>query len=119
LLAVGLDLNFPPGEDVQVQPEGDIQGEWDQWIANVQPDQQIQQDIQPDEQQISNQHSDLSSDSSIGLNPGNPIQNGQLLDGQGLVGPVMPVNDHVVLALGAAPLDGPQEVDGPIIQMDH
>jgi hypothetical protein len=42
-----------------------------------------------------------------------------LSDGQGLVGPVEPVNVPVVLALGVAPLNGPQEVDGPIIQVDH
>jgi hypothetical protein len=85
LPAAGLDLNFPSvplGEDVQVQPEDNIQGEWDHWIVNVQPAQQIQHDIQPDEQQISNQHYGLSLDSSIGLNPGAPIQNGQILDGE-------------------------------------
>jgi hypothetical protein len=79
LPAAGLDLNFPLvllGEDVQVQPEDNIQGEWDQWIVSVQPAPRIQQDIQPDEQQISNQHSSLSSDSSIGLNPGAPVLNG-------------------------------------------
>jgi hypothetical protein len=71
------------GEDVQVKPEDNIQGECDHWIVNVQAAQQIQHDIQPNEQQISNQHSGLSSDSSIGLNPGAPIQNGEILDGQG------------------------------------
>jgi hypothetical protein len=35
-----------------------------------------------------------------------------------LVGPVVLVNVHAVLALGAAPMNGPQEVDGPVIQLD-
>lgn len=44
--------------------------------------------MQPDEQQISNQHSDLSSDSSMGFNPGVPLQIGHVLGDHALVGPV-------------------------------
>jgi hypothetical protein len=117
----GLDLNYPPvplGGEVPAQHDDNVQGEWDQWIENIQPEQQIQQAIQPDEQQISNQHSGLSSDSSIGLNQGAPLQNGQILEDHPVVGPVVPVNVPVVLALNAAPINGPQEVDGPVIQLD-
>jgi hypothetical protein len=74
--AVGLDLNFPPKENIQAQPKDNIEGEWDPLIVNAQPARQIQQDIQPEEQQISNHHSGLSSDNSISLNPGAPVQNG-------------------------------------------
>jgi hypothetical protein len=35
-----------------------------------------------------------------------------------VVGPVMPGNVSAVLALNAAPINGPQEVDGPVIQLD-
>jgi hypothetical protein len=106
------------GGDVQAQPDDNVQGDWDQRIANIQPEQQIQHDIQPDEQHISNQHSGLSSDSSVGLNQGAPLQNGQILEDHLLVGPIVPVNVSVVLALGVAPMNGPQEVDGPVIQLD-
>jgi hypothetical protein len=90
---------------------GQCLGEWNQWIENIQPDQQIPQPIQPDEQQLSNQHSGLSSDSFIGPIQDAPLQNGNILE----VGPVMPRDGP---ALNVAPINGPQEVDGPVIQMD-
>jgi hypothetical protein len=131
LPAARLDLNFPPvpiGGDDQVQPEDNVQGEWDHCIVNAQPAQHVQHDIQPEEQQISNQHCGLSSDSSMSFNPGAPLQNGQILDDQVLVGPVdnnlEPANVPTVLALGvvqpilpvlAAPMNRLEEIDGPII----
>jgi hypothetical protein len=119
LPAAGWDLNFPPGEDVQVQPADDIQGDWDQWIVNDPPAQQFQQDLPPDEQQISNHLFGLSSDSSIGPNQGALVQNGQILDDLGLVGLVVHNNVPAILALGVAPPNGPLEVDGPLNQGDH
>jgi hypothetical protein len=119
LPAAGWDLNFPPEDNVQVQPTDDIQGGWDQWIVNDPPAQQIQQDLPPEEQQISNHLSGLSSDSSFGPIQGAPMQNGHILDDLGLVGPVVHNNVPVILALGAAPQNGPQEVDDPIYQGDH
>jgi hypothetical protein len=109
---VGFDLNFPPIlEDggAQLQPDNNAQGDWDQWIVNVQPDQHHDINIQPNEQQLSNQHSDLSSDSSMGFNLGVPVPNGQALGDQGMDGLLFEEEDnnlehvpiHVVLALGA------------------
>ena len=40
-----------------------------------------------------------------------PLQNGHILE----VGPVMPGDGP---ALNDAPINGPQEVDGPVIQLD-
>jgi hypothetical protein len=77
--AAGWDLNFPPSDNVQDQPAGNIQGDWDQWIVNdppVQPPQQHLLDQPPEEQQVSNPHSDLSSDSSSGHIHGALLQNG-------------------------------------------
>jgi hypothetical protein len=37
----GLDLNFPPvplGGEMSVHKEDNVQGEWDQWIENIQPE---------------------------------------------------------------------------------
>jgi hypothetical protein len=72
----GLDLNFPPepaGGVLPAQQDDLGHGEWDQWIVNEQPFQQDPQPLLPEEQhiqqeelQLSNQHSGLSSDSSIG-----------------------------------------------------
>jgi hypothetical protein len=75
--------------------------------------------LPPDEQQISNHLSGLSSDSSIGPNPGAPVQNGKILDDLGLVMPVVHNNVPAILALGVAPPNGPQEVDGPLNQGDR
>jgi hypothetical protein len=111
---VGLDLNFPSvplGGEMPARQEDNVQWEWDQWIENIQPEQQVQQPIQPDEQQLSNQHSGLSSDNSIGPIQDAPLQNGHILE----VGPVMPGDGP---ALNDAPINGPQEVDGHVIQMD-
>jgi hypothetical protein len=47
------------------------------------------------------------------------VQNGQILDDLGLVGPVVHNNAPAILALGAAPPNEPQEVDGPLNQGDH
>jgi hypothetical protein len=69
------------------------------------------QPIQPDELQLSNQHSGLSSDSSIGPIQDAPLQNGHILE----AGPAMPGDGP---AFNAAPFNGPQEVDGPVLQMD-
>jgi hypothetical protein len=110
----GLDLNFSPdplGGDMSAHQEDNVQGDWDQWIENIQPDQQIPQPIQPDEQQLRNQHSGLSSDSSIGPIQDAPLQNGHILED----GPVMPGDGP---AFNVAPFNGPQEVDGLVIQMD-
>jgi hypothetical protein len=74
--AAGWDLNLPPEDNAQVQPADNIQGDWGQWIVNDPPVQQPQQDLPPDEQQVSNPHSDLSSDSSSGPALGVPVQNG-------------------------------------------
>jgi hypothetical protein len=117
--AVGWDLNFPPEDNVQAQPADNIHGDWDQWIVNAPPVQQPQQphlDQPPEEQQVSNPHSDLSSDSSSGHIHGALLQNGQIQNGQipadpVAVGPVPNFNapaDH--------PMIGPQEVDGPPLQ---
>jgi hypothetical protein len=122
--AVGWDLNFPPEDNVQAQPADNIQGDWDQWIVNVPPVQQPQQphlDQPPDEQQVSNPHSDLSSDSSSGHIHGALLQNGQIQNGQipedlVAVGPVPNFNAPAPLALGDLPMIGPQEVDDPPIQ---
>jgi hypothetical protein len=119
---VGLDLNFPPepaGGELPAQQDGIGQGDWDQWIENVQPNQQIPQPIllevqpiQPDEFQLNNQHSGLSSDSSFGAGQVAPLQNGHIVE-----------NGHVLpgdgIAFNAAPFNGPQEVDGPVLQVDH
>jgi hypothetical protein len=80
--AVGWDLNFPPEDNVQAQPADNIQGDWDQWIVNDPPVQQPHLDLPPDEQQVSNPHSDLSSDSSSGHIHGAPLQNGKIQNGQ-------------------------------------
>jgi hypothetical protein len=118
----GLDLNFPPepaGGELPAQQDGIGQGDWDQWIENVQPNQQIPQPIllevqpiQPDEFQLNNQHSGLSSDSSFGAGQVAPLQNGHIVE-----------NGHVLpgdgIAFNAAPFNGPQEVDGPVLQVDH
>jgi hypothetical protein len=80
--AVGWDLNFPPEDNVQAQPADNIQGDWDQWIVNDPPVQQPHLDLPPDEQQVSNPHSDLSSDSSSGHIHGALLQNGQIQNGQ-------------------------------------
>jgi hypothetical protein len=50
LPAAGWDLNFPPEDNVQVQPADNIQGDWDQWIVNDPPTRQLPQDLPPDEQ---------------------------------------------------------------------
>jgi hypothetical protein len=47
------------------------------------------------------------------------MQNGHILEDLDLVGPVVHNNVPAILALGAAPLNGPQEVDGPLNQGDH
>jgi hypothetical protein len=47
------------------------------------------------------------------------VQNGHILKDLGLVGPVLHNNVPAILALGAAPLNGPQEVDGPLNQGNH
>jgi hypothetical protein len=80
--------------------------------------QQPQQDLPPDEQQVSNQHSGLSSDSSSGPIHGVPVQNGQFLDDLDVVGPVLHFNATALPALGDAPMIGLQEVDGPPNQGD-
>jgi hypothetical protein len=85
---VGWDLNFPPEGNVQAQPADNIQGDWDQWIVNDPPVQQPHLDLPPDEQQVSNPHSDLSSDSSSGHIHGALLQNGQIPDDLEAVGPV-------------------------------
>jgi hypothetical protein len=111
----------PPEDNVQAQPTDNIQGDWDQWIVNVPPVQQPQQphlDQPPDEQQVSNPHSNLSSDSSSGHIHGASLQNGQIQNGQipedlVAVGPVPNFNALAPLALGDLPMIGPQEVDGP------
>jgi hypothetical protein len=110
----GWDLNFPPEGNVQVQPADNIQGNWDQWIVNDPPAQQPQQDLPPDEQQVSNQHSALSSDSSSGPIHGVPVQNGQILDDLDVVGPVLHFNAPALPALGDVPMNGLQEIDGPL-----
>jgi hypothetical protein len=112
----GFDLNFPPepaGGEQPAQQDDFGQGDWDQWIVNDQPIQQAplpilpeEQLIQQDEIQLSNQHSGLSSDSSIGAGQLAPLPNGHFVE-----------NGH--LLLGDAPLFGPQEVDGPVHQVDH
>jgi hypothetical protein len=94
-------------------------GEWDQWIVNEQPIQQDQQPPLPEEQhiqqeelQLSNQHSGLSSDSSIGAGQLAPPANGHFaVNGHPLIGNGMDIN--------AAPFNGPQEVDGPAPQVDQ
>jgi hypothetical protein len=86
--AVGWDLNFPPEDNVQAQPADNIQGDWDQWIVNDPPVQQPHLDLPPDEQQVSNPHSDLSSDSSSGHIHGALLQNGQIHDDLVVVGTV-------------------------------
>jgi hypothetical protein len=106
LPAVGWDLNFPPEDNVQVQPADNIQGDWDQWIVNDPPAQQLQQDLPPDEQQISNHLFGLSSDISFGPIQGAPVQNGHILEDLNLVGPVVHNNVQAIPALGAAPLNG-------------
>jgi hypothetical protein len=118
--AVGWDLNFPPEDNVQAQPADNIQGDWDQWIVNDPPVQQPHLDLPPDEQQVSDPHSDLSSDSSSGHIHGALLQNGQIQNGQipddlVVVGPVPNFNAPPP-ALGDIPMIGPQEVDGPPIQ---
>jgi hypothetical protein len=112
----GFDLNFPPepaGGELPAQQEDLGQGDWDHWIVNDQPNQQAplpilpeEQHIQQDEIQLSNQHSGLSSDSSIGAGQLAPLPNGHFVE-----------NGHMLL--GDAPLFGPQEVDGPVQQVDH
>lgn len=106
----GLDLNFPPGPEGGMLPVQQ-DGEWDQWIVNEQPFQQDPQPplpegqhIQQDELQHSNQHSDLSSDSSSGV--GQFVINGHALIGNGIE-----IND--------APFDGQQEVVGPGPQVEQ
>jgi hypothetical protein len=79
--AAGWDLNFLLEDNAPVQPADNIQGDWDQWIVNDPPAQQPQQDLPPDEQQVSNPNSDLSSDSSSGHIHGVPVQNGQIQNG--------------------------------------
>jgi hypothetical protein len=116
--AAGWDLNFPPEGNVQVQPTDNIQGDWDQWIVNDPPAQQPQQDLPPDEQQVSNPHSDLSSDSSSGPIHGVPVQNGQILDDLDVVWPVLHFNAPALLAMGDVPMNGLQEIDGPPFQGD-
>jgi hypothetical protein len=106
LPAAGWDLNFPPENNVQVQPVDNIQGDWDQWIVNDPPAQQLQQDLPPDEQQISNHLSGLSSDNSFGPIQGAPVQNGHILEDLDLVGPVVHNNVPAIPAPGAAPLNG-------------
>ena len=73
-------------------------------------------DQPPDEQQVSNPHSDLSSDSSSGHIHGALLQNGQIPEDLVAVGPVPNFNAPAPLALGDLPMIGPQEVDGPPIQ---
>jgi hypothetical protein len=114
--AVGWDLIFPPEDNFQAQPADNIQGDWDQWIVNVPPVQQPHLDLPPDEQQISNPYSDLSSDSSSGHIHGALLQNGQIPEDLVAVGPVPNFNAPAPLALGDLPMIGPQEVDGPPIQ---
>jgi hypothetical protein len=118
----GLDLNFPPepaGGELPAQQDDFGQGDWDQWIVNDQPNQQVPQPILPEEQpiqqeelQLGNQHSGLSSDSSIGAGQLAPLPNGHFVE-----------NGHVLLGDGfdinAVPFIGPQEVDGPVPQVDH
>jgi hypothetical protein len=117
--AAGWDLNFPPDDNVQAQPADNIQGDWDQWIVNdppVQPPLQPLLDQPPDEQQVSNPHSDLSSDSSSGHIHGALLQNGQPLNGQIPEDPVDMGSVPNFNAHAAHPMLGPQEVDGPPIQ---
>jgi hypothetical protein len=118
----GLDLNFPSGPaggDLPALQDDNAHGDWDQWIENVQPNQHILQPfppdlqpVQPDELQLSNQHSGLSSDSSFGAGQVAPLQNGHVVE----EGPVLP---GVGLAVNITAFNGPQEVDGPAPQVDH
>jgi hypothetical protein len=117
----GLDLNFPPGPmggDMLAPRDGNAHGDWDQWIENVQPNQQILQPfspdlqpVQPDELQLSNQHSGLSSDSSFGAGQVASLQNGYVIE----EGPVF-LDDG--FAVNIAAFNGPQEVDGPAPLVD-
>lgn len=118
----GIDLNFPPGPvggDMPAPQVDNAHGDWDQWIENVQPNQQIPQPFppgpqpdQPDELQLSNQHSGLSSDGSFGAGRVAPLQNGHVVEeGPALLGDGLAVNN--------ATFNGPQEVDGPVLQVDH
>jgi hypothetical protein len=117
----GLDLNFPLGPmggDLPAPQDDNAHGDWDQWIENVQPNQQIPrpfppdlQPDQPDELQLSNQHSGLSSDSSFGAGQVAPLQNSHVVE----EGPVL-LEDG--LAVNIAAFNGPQEVDGPAPQVD-
>jgi hypothetical protein len=71
-----------------------------------------EQHIQQEELQLSNQHSGLSSDSSIGAGQLAPPTNGHFaVNGHALIGNGMDIN--------AAPFNGPQEVDGPAPQVDQ
>jgi hypothetical protein len=116
--AAGWDLNLPPEDNAPVQPADNIHGDWDQRIVNDPPAQQPQQDLPPDEQQVSNPNSYLSSDSSSGHIHGVPVQNGQILDDLDVVGTVLPFNAPALPAVGGAPLNGLQVIDGPPIQGD-
>jgi hypothetical protein len=119
--AAGWDLNLPPDDNAQAEPADNIQGDWDQWIVNAPPVQQPQQDLPPDEQQVTNPHSDLSSDSSSGPALGVPVQNGQIQNGQiptglDVIGPVLPFNAPALPVVDGVPLNDLQEIDGPPIQ---
>jgi hypothetical protein len=96
----------PVGGDLPVHQDANAQGDWDQWIENIQPNQQIPQPIQPDlqpiqpdELQLSNQHSGLSLDSSFGAVQVAPLQNGHIVED----GPVLPGDG---LAFNVAPFNG-------------
>ena len=96
----GFDLNFPPepaGGELPAQQDDFGQGDWDQWIVNDQPNQQAplpivpeEQHVQQDEIQLSNQHSGLSSDSSIGAGQLAPLPNGHFVEnGHMLLGVIL------------------------------
>jgi hypothetical protein len=119
--AVGWDLNLPPVDNAQAEPADNIQGDWDQWIVNAPPVLQPHQDLPPDEQQVSNPHSDLSSASSSGPALGVPVQNGQIQNGQipadlDVVGLALPFNAPAIPVVDGIPLNDLQEIDGPPIQ---
>jgi hypothetical protein len=89
--------------------------------VNASPVQQPQQDLPPDEQQVSNPHFDLSSNSSSGPTLGVPVQNGQIQNGQipadlDVVGTVLPFNAPALPVVDGVPLNDLQEIDGPPIQ---
>jgi hypothetical protein len=95
--------------------------------VNVQPVQHHDVNIQPDEQQLSNQHFGLSSDSSMGFTLGAPVLNDQALGARGMDGLPFEAEENnleldpisAVLALGAMqPIQLQQHMDLPILAED-